>query len=84
MKPKVYILTTCPRCRAVKQYLDDIHLDYDVVKVDLLPYVERQQVVQYLRKYQQVVAFPVIEAGDIVLVGSNVDEVKTVFKGEDK
>jgi len=80
-RPMVYIISTCPRCKAVKAYLDQLGIHYDLVAVDLISPEERQEVISYLRKYRPVVSFPVIEAGDIVLIGSNVLEVESVFGG---
>ena len=78
-KPMVYVLSTCPRCRRVKAWLIEQGIDFDLVEVDLLPREERHKILIELRKHRPVVSFPVIETGDRVLLGTNVDEVKEVF-----
>jgi len=80
-RPIVYIITTCPRCRRVKEYLDQIGIDYDVVAVDLLTRDERSAIVEKYRKYHPVVSFPIIEVGETILIGTNPDEVRQVFGG---
>jgi glutaredoxin len=81
-KPTVYIITTCPRCRRVKEYLDQLGVDYDVVAVDLLTREERSAIVEKYRQYHPVVSFPIIEAGEVILIGTNTDEVRQVFGGQ--
>lgn len=78
-KPTVYLITTCPRCRRVKEYLDRLGIEYEAVPVDLLPREERQAIVEKYRQYHPVVSFPIIEAGDILLIGTNPEEISRVF-----
>jgi glutaredoxin len=78
-KPTVYIITTCPRCKRVKEYLDQLGVIYDMVAVDLLPREERSAIVEKFRQHHPIVSFPIIEAGELVLIGTNTDEVRQVF-----
>jgi glutaredoxin len=80
-KPTVYIITTCPRCKRVKDYLDQLGVIYELVAVDLLPRDERTLIVERFRKFHPVVSFPIIEHGETILIGTNTDEVRQVFGG---
>lgn len=82
-KLEAYLLSTCPRCRQVKDALDEMGLAYDKVMVDLLTGDERTQVIEKLRKHGKVLSFPVIIYGETALVGASVREVQEAF-GENK
>ena len=78
-KPKMFAISTCPRCRRVKQYLNSRGIDYDVVDVDLLPVEERSEVLADLRKLVPALAFPVILMEKRILYGTDVTEVGEAF-----
>jgi len=78
-KPIIYIITTCPRCRRVKDYLDQLGIEYEAIPVDLLPREERQAIVEKYRPYNPVVSFPIIETGDTLLIGTTPDDVRRIF-----
>ncbi|NLH51144.1 MAG: glutaredoxin family protein [Myxococcales bacterium] len=80
-KPTLYIITTCPRCRRVKEFLEQLGIDYDLVPVDLMSREERMAIVEKFRQFHPVVSFPIIETGDTILIGTNPDEVRQVFGG---
>jgi glutaredoxin-like protein NrdH len=81
-RPTVYIITTCPRCRRVKEYLDQLGIDYDLVAVDTMPREDRVKIIDNFRKYHPIVSFPIVESGEVILIGTNPDEVRQVFGGE--
>jgi glutaredoxin-like protein NrdH len=70
-QPKVflYALSTCGHCRNTKRLLDEHHVKYDFVDVDLLPKDELKKIVEEVRKINPQVAFPTIVIGDKVIVG---------------
>ena len=77
--PVLYAISTCPRCIRVKRFLDEVGFQYDLIEVDLIPREERLAIIDNLRRFHPVVSFPVIEAEDVLLVGTNIDEIKQVF-----
>lgn len=78
-KPILYAISTCSRCIRVKRFLDEVGFQYDLIEVDLIPREERLSIIDNLRRFHPVVSFPVIEAEDVLLVGTNIDEIKQVF-----
>ncbi len=78
-RPILYAISTCPRCIRVKNFLNDIKFDYDLVEIDLIPREERSAIVDRLRKFHPIVSFPVVESEEMVLVGTTIDEIKQVF-----
>ncbi len=78
-KPMLYAISTCPRCIRLRKFLDEVGFQYDVIEVDLISREERQAIVDRLRQVHPVVSFPVIETDNVLLVGTNPDEVRKVF-----
>lgn len=78
-KPILYALSTCPRCIRVKNFLNQVKFDYELVEIDLIPREERLAIVDRLRKHHPIVSFPVIESEEMVLVGTTIEEIKQVF-----
>jgi glutaredoxin len=66
---KVFALSTCPYCHQARKYLTDNGVDYDVVEVDKLTGPERSDAVAEVKRLSGGTAFPVITAGDTVVVG---------------
>ena len=80
-KPKMYALSTCPRCNRVKQHLKSLGVNCDIVDVDLLSDDDRHALIAKLRSLVPVIAFPIIFTNDKILYGSDVDEISRVFGG---
>jgi glutaredoxin-like protein NrdH len=66
---KVFALTTCPYCHQTRKYLDDNAVDYDVVEVDKLAGTERTEAIDEVKRLSGGTSFPVVVAGDEVVVG---------------
>ena len=79
MTVKVFALTTCPYCRMARTYLDENHVAYDVVEVDLLTGDERSAVITEVRDLSGGTSFPVIVVGDEVIVGFNKKRMKELL-----
>ena len=80
-KPMVYLISTCPRCKRIKQLLDDMEIEYDKIFVDLIPREESRKIIDMLRDDRTVVSFPVIVVGDRKIIGASSDDVLQLFGG---
>lgn len=64
-------LSTCIHCRHTKEFLDEHHIAYELVWVDLLQGAERSRMIKEIKGYNPQVSFPtlVIDEGKEVVVG---------------
>ncbi len=76
VKVKAYTLSTCPHCRATKEFLRANNVDFDYVDVDLLTGEERTKTLREVYRLTQGYSFPVIVVGDSVIVGFNKERLK--------
>lgn len=78
MKPLVYALSTCPYCKGARAYLTEKGVEFDVIEVDFLTGAERETVLAEVKRVSGGMSFPVIVAGDAVVVGfdrARIDEL---------
>lgn len=73
---KLYTLSTCSHCKAVKQFLRDCRIGYDFVDVDLLKGSERQTAIEELRGINPDCSFPTIVVGDTIIVGFREEQIR--------
>lgn len=73
---KVFALSTCPYCRQARHYLDENHVDYDVVEVDKLEGATRADTIEEVERISGGTSFPVIAAGDEVVVGYDKERIR--------
>ncbi len=66
---KVFALSTCPYCHQARKFLDDSGVAYDVLEVDKLTGQERTDAIEEVKRLSGGTSFPVIVAGDDVVVG---------------
>jgi glutaredoxin len=66
---KIYTLSTCPHCKAVKRFLDECSVKYEFTDVDLLTGEERKAILEDVRKLNVLCSFPTITIGEKVIVG---------------
>jgi len=71
VKVKAYTLSTCPHCRMTKEFLTDNNVEFEYVDVDLLTGEKRTEVLREVYRLTGGYSFPVIVAGDTVIVGFN-------------
>jgi len=71
MSVKVWALSTCPYCRMTRKWLDEQGVDYDVVEVDKLEGIERDDTIAEVKGLSGGTSFPVIKVDDEVIVGFN-------------
>jgi glutaredoxin-like protein NrdH len=75
-KVKMYTLSTCSHCKAAKQLMEKLGVEYEYTDVDLLEGEKRRQAIEDVRKVNQRLSFPTIVIGDTVIVGNNADEIR--------
>jgi glutaredoxin len=73
---KMFTLSTCSHCRAVKNFLDKCTVKYEFCDVDLLTGEERQAVIEEVKKMNEECSFPTIIIGDRVIVGFKENEIR--------
>ena len=73
---RMFTLSTCGHCKAAKEFMKKLGVEYDYTDVDLLQGEERQKTIDEVRKLNQRLSFPTIVIGETVIVGNNPDEIK--------
>lgn len=73
----LYALSTCIWCKKTKNFLSNLHLEYEYIDVDLLNKQEQERVEEEINKWNPACSFPtiVINNRDCVL-GYDPDEIK--------
>ncbi len=69
MKVRVYAVSTCPVCRRLRGVLNDLGIEYEWLDVDKAPREEALAALDYVERVAGAAAFPVVVAGDEVIVG---------------
>lgn len=72
----LYALTTCSHCKSTKKLLDENHIQYDCMEVDLTQGDEREAAVEQVKKYNPSCTFPTLVVGEKVIVGFRENEIK--------
>jgi len=79
-KVKLYALSTCIWCKRTRQFLDENHVIYDYVYVDVLNPETKKQVMAEVRRWNKHESFPtVVIDGEKVLVGFEEDRLREVL-----
>jgi len=73
---KLYSLTTCGYCGAIKKMLADLKVVHQFVDADLLDKEERKELLGELKEINPKCSFPTTRIGDHVVVGFKVQEIK--------
>lgn len=74
-KPVLFALSTCPRCRRVKEFLRSNGINALVIDVDLLPREERREQMAFVRQVNPRVSFPTLVVGDMAVIGEDLAEI---------
>ena len=72
---KIYTLSTCSSCKALKKMLKTLDVPFEAVDVDLLPKDEQDKITETIKKLSHLVAFPTTIVGDKVIVGFKEKEI---------
>lgn len=79
MNVHLYALSTCPYCRMTKRYLDENEVAYELTEVDLLEGDEKQAAIDKVKGLSGGTSFPVLVAGEEVVVGFNKSKMADVL-----
>lgn len=76
---KLYALSTCVHCRAVRDFLESNHIAFSSVNVDELEKPKRREMIREVKKYNGKGSFPTLVVGEKVVVGYREEELRAVF-----
>jgi glutaredoxin len=79
MDVTLYALSTCPYCRMTKKFLDKSEVEYELIEVDLLEGQEKDDAVATVKEISGGTSFPVLKAGDEIVVGFNKPKIKALL-----
>ena len=77
---KLYALSTCSHCKAVKRLLEEARVPYEAIDVDLLQSGERRAILDEVKQLSQRLSFPVTVIGDQVVVGDKADQIRAALE----
>ena len=66
---RMFTISTCVHCRALRQLLDDHAIPYEYTDVDLMPRAERESFLAAIGEYNEKKTFPVVIIGNKAIVG---------------
>ncbi|KJR97763.1 MAG: glutaredoxin [Desulfobulbaceae bacterium BRH_c16a] len=75
-KIKLYSLSTCSHCRAIKKLLEDDARMFEFVDVDLLQGKERRVILEEVRQLNRRCSFPTMLIGDTIIVGYRLNDIR--------
>jgi glutaredoxin len=81
-KIKVYSLSTCSHCKAVKKLLARHNIEFDVVEVDRLDKSQRKDTIAEVKQHNERLSFPTTMIGDEVIVGYKANHIKKLLSGD--
>ncbi len=64
---RLYALSTCPRCKQVKQFLEKHNIEYEDIEVDLLDSGEQWVTSKELKKYNPDATYPTLIVEEVIL-----------------
>lgn len=73
---KLYSLTTCSYCTAIKKMLKSLEVEHSFVDADLLAGAEQKELLDELRELNPECTFPTIKINGTVITGYRVQEIK--------
>ncbi len=73
---KVYSLSTCSHCKAVKKFLGECTVKYEFVDVDTFQGEERKAILDDIKKFNPRCSFPTVIIGDRVIIGYKEKDIK--------
>lgn len=73
---KIYTLSTCSHCKAIKKFMGDCGIHFEFTDVDQLNGADRAAILDEVRKLNPNCSFPTIVIGGKVIVGNKENEIK--------
>ena len=77
---KLFSLSTCSHCKAVKELLSRHAVEAEVIDVDRLTGDRRKAVIETVKGYNERVSFPTIVIGGEVIVGYKADRIRKALR----
>ncbi len=75
-KVKIYTLSTCSHCKAVKKFLTDNGIVFESTDIDLLEGKERENTLNEVVQYNPGRSFPTILIGKKIIIGFRENEMR--------
>ena len=76
----LYALSTCGWCKMTRSWLDENHVEYECIYVDLMPKEEREALIAGLQeRIGRRPAFPTVFRGDKFVIGFDKDQLKELL-----
>jgi glutaredoxin-like protein NrdH len=66
-KVRLYSRSTCPTCKKVKAYLDEHHITYEMIEVDMLDSGEQWLTTKEVKKYNPAATYPTLVVEEVIL-----------------
>ena len=66
-KIRVFSLSTCPTCKSVKKFLDELNMQYELTEVDLLDSGEQWLMSKEVKKYNPAATYPTVVIEEVIL-----------------
>jgi glutaredoxin len=79
---KLYALSTCSHCKAVKELLTHHNADFEYVDVDRLDRDQRKTAIEEVKRYNERLSFPTTVIGEHVVVGYKADQIKKTLQDD--
>lgn len=74
---KLYGLSTCSHCRAIRKMFDEYNINYDYVQVDDFKGEERKAILEEIKALNPMCSFPTIKINkETVIVGNKKNDIK--------
>ena len=73
---RLYALSTCSHCKAIKKLLQEGSREFDYVDVDLLNGCARRETLAEVRRLNKRCSFPTMVIGDRVIVGFRENDIR--------
>mgnify|MGYP001587642334 CR=1 FL=1 len=83
VKVRMWALTTCIWCRKVKEFLDELDVEYECTDVDTLSGAERESASAEMKKHNPRGSYPTLVCGDEVIVGFDDKKIKDALGIDD-
>ncbi|HSL39630.1 MAG TPA: glutaredoxin family protein [Desulforhopalus sp.] len=76
---RLYTLSTCVHCKALREFLQARGLPFEFVDVDTLQGKERREMLNEVRQFNRRCSFPTAVVGEEVLIGFKEEEFRKVL-----
>jgi glutaredoxin-like protein NrdH len=74
-KVRIFSLSTCPTCKSVKKFLDELNMQYELTEVDLLDSGEQWLMSKEVKKYNPAATYPTVVIEEVI-VGFDEEAIK--------